>query len=72
MAETRRIISGIKPHPVKSSSTDQDKATDAILDKLKQRVKRVGYGSLICEIHVHQGKIKQVDITTVKERMRAD
>jgi hypothetical protein len=43
-----------------------------ILEKLKQRAEKVGYGSLICELKVHQGRISQVEITSIKERMRAD
>jgi hypothetical protein len=54
-------------------STKKTKSNDkGILEKLKNRAEQVGYGSLICEIQVHQGKIRQVDITMVKERMRAD
>ena len=56
----------------KTVSANQDKYTNGVLEKLKQRAEQVGYGSLICEIQVHQGKIRQVDITMVKERMRAD
>lgn len=51
--------------------TDQDKSSN-LLEKLRRRAEQVGYGCLVCEIQVHQGQIKQVDITTVKERMRAD
>ena len=43
-----------------------------ILEKLRQRAQKVGYGSLICELKVHQGRISQVEITSIKERMRAD
>ena len=43
-----------------------------ILEKLRHRAEQVGYGCLVCEIQVHQGQIKQVDITAIKERMRAD
>jgi hypothetical protein len=48
------------------------KPTNQIWGKLKHRAEQVGYGSLICEIQVHEGQIRQVDITMVKERMRAD
>jgi hypothetical protein len=48
-----------------------DKSSN-ILEKLRRRAEQIGYGCLICEIQVHEGQIKQVDITTVKERMRAD
>jgi hypothetical protein len=50
---------------------NQDK-TSTILEKLRHRAEQVGFGSLVCEIQVHQGQIKQVDITAIKERMRAD
>ncbi len=50
---------------------NQDKSSN-LLEKLRQRAEQIGYGCLVCEIQVHQGQIKQVDITTVKERMRAD
>lgn len=50
---------------------NQDKAS-AILEKLRRRAEQVGYGCLVCEIQVHQGQIRQVDITAIKERMRAD
>jgi hypothetical protein len=55
----------------KAVSAKQDK-TGNILEKLRHRAEQIGYGSLICEIQVHDGQIRQVDITTVKERMRAD
>ena len=51
--------------------TDRAKPSN-ILEKLKRRAEQIGYGSLICEIEVHDGQIRQVDITTVKERLRAD
>jgi hypothetical protein len=62
-----------KLNPENPISTKKTKSNDkGILEKLKNRAEQVGYGSLICEIQVHQGKIRQVDITMVKERMRAD
>ena len=55
----------------KATLTKQDKSS-AILEKLRERAEQIGYGSIVCEIQIHDGEIKQVDITTVKERMRAD
>jgi hypothetical protein len=55
----------------KAFSKNQDR-TGSILEKLRRRAEQVGYGSLVCEIQVHDGQIRQVDITTVTERMRAD
>lgn len=57
---------------VKSILTTQNKSVDNIWEKLKRRAEQIEYGSILCEIQVHAGKIKQVDITTIKERMRAD
>ena len=51
--------------------TNHDKSS-TILEKLRHRAEQVGFGCLVCEIQVHQGQIKQVDITAIKERMRAD
>lgn len=51
---------------------NQNKSVDNIWEKLKRRAEQVGYGTILCEIQVHQGQIRQVDITTVKERVRAD
>ena len=51
--------------------TNHDKS-GTILEKLRHRAEQVGFGCLVCEIQVHQGQIKQVDITAIKERMRAD
>ncbi len=45
---------------------------DRILEKLKDRVKQVGYGSLVCELQIHQGQISQIEITSIKARMRID
>ena len=59
-------------NPEKTTLSDPNKSADNIWEKLKLRAEQVGYGTLICEIQVHQGQIRQVDITTVKERMRAD
>ena len=46
--------------------------SDLILGKLKRRAEQIGYGALICEIQIHQGHIKQIEITATRERMRAD
>ncbi len=43
-----------------------------ILEKLKQRVAEIGYGSLICEVQIHQGQIKQIEISAIKEKLRTD
>ena len=51
---------------------NQTKPANKIWDKLKHRAEKVGYGSMICEMQVHEGKIKQIDITMVKERVRID
>jgi hypothetical protein len=59
-------------NPEKSALQKQNQSVDNIWEKLKRRAEQVGYGSLICEMQVHQGQIRQVDITTIKERMRAD
>jgi hypothetical protein len=59
-------------NPENSILLSQNKSIDNIWEKLKRRAEQVGYGTLICEIQVHQGQIRQVDITTVKERVRAD
>ncbi len=59
-------------NPEKTFLPSQNNSVDNIWEKLKRRAEQMGYGSLICEIQVHQGQIRQVDITTVKERMRAD
>ncbi len=58
-------------NPERALSTNRDKSL-RLLDKLRYRAEQIGYGSLICEIQVHEGRIKQVDVTTVKERIRAD
>jgi len=55
----------------KAYLTNQDKSRN-ILEKLRRRAEQIGYGALTCEIQVHEGQIKQVDIIAVKERMRAD
>ena len=48
----------------------REKSSDGIWEKLKHRAEQVDYGSIICEMQVHEGKIRQVDITSVKERIR--
>ena len=45
---------------------------DQILEKLKDRVKRIGYGSLVCELQIHQGQISQIEVTAIREKMRID
>jgi hypothetical protein len=45
---------------------------DIIWRKLKDRAEQVSFGTLVCEMQVHQGHIRQVEITLIKERMRAD
>jgi len=56
----------------KNVLTNQDKSVNTIWKNLERRAEQLGYGSLVCEVQVHQGRIRQVDITTVKERLRAD
>ena len=56
----------------KSNLSNQNKSVDNIWEKLKRRAEQIDYGSLVCEIQVHEGQIRQVDITIVKERVRAD
>ncbi len=51
---------------------NQNKSVDNIWEKLKRRAEQVDYGSFVCEMIVHEGQIRQVDVTSVKERMRAD
>ena len=46
--------------------------TGRILEKLRQRAEQIGYGCLVCEVQIHDGQIRQVDVTTAKERMRGD
>jgi hypothetical protein len=50
----------------------QFEPVDTIWEKLKCRAEQLDYGSLSCELQVHGGQIRQVDITVVKERFRAD
>ena len=54
----------------KSALSHRQKSPDGIWEKLKRRAEQIDYGSIICEMQVHEGKIRQVDITTVKERIR--
>ncbi len=53
-------------------SSSRDNHRTGILEKLRQRAAEIGYGSLICELQIHQGQIKQVEITGIKEKLRAD
>ena len=45
---------------------------DNIWEKLKCRAQQLGYGSLTCDVQVHGGQIRQIEITVVKEKLRAD
>lgn len=40
--------------------------------RLQAKAAEIKYGSFICEMQVHDGIIKQVDITETKERFRID
>ena len=51
---------------------DHIKTRDNIWEKLKCRAEKLEYGSLVCEVYVHGGEIRQIDVTVVKERLRAD
>jgi hypothetical protein len=50
----------------------QFEPVDSIWEKLKRRAEQLDYGSLGCEIQVHGGQIRQIDVTAVKEKFRAD
>lgn len=65
------IKAGMAENCEKALLPNQDRS-GVILEKLRHRAEQVGFGCLVCEIQVHQGQIKQVDITAIKERMRAD
>lgn len=61
--------SGVSSHYIVSENFDP---ADRIWEKLKYRAEELNYGTLACELQVHGGQIRQVDITIVKEKFRAD
>ncbi len=69
-ADTETSLNTLPTEDARSSLRDNHK-TD-ILEKLRQRAAAIGYGSLTCELQIHQGQIKQVEITGIKEKLRAD
>lgn len=62
------MINSLKNDTNNQPETREDK----ILQKLKDRVKQIGFGSLVCELQIHQGKISQIEITGIREKMRVD
>jgi len=55
-----------------SALPDHIEPLDTIWEKLERRAAQIDYGSLVCELQVHEGQVRQIDITVVKERIRAD
>jgi hypothetical protein len=70
--ETRMYVKARIAENCEKPFLANEEKSRTILEKLRHRAEQVGYGCLVCEIQVHQGQIKQVDITAIKERMRAD
>jgi len=45
---------------------------DMIWQRLKEKATEIKYGSFTCEMHVHDGTIKQVDVTEIKAKFRIE
>lgn len=50
----------------------KNKRTDEVLEKLETRAEKVGFGSIVCELKIHHGEISQIDITSIREKVRGD
>ena len=72
MKGKRDWVSEARQNSEKTILPNNNNSVDNIWEKLKHRAEQIDYGSFICEIQVHGGKIRQVDVTAVKDRMRAD
>ena len=59
-------------HSKQSILPNHDKSVDNIWEKLKRRAGQLDYGSLLCEVQVHKGQIRQIEVTVIKEKIRAD
>jgi len=49
-----------------------DHPSAILLNRLVLRCEEIGYGELTCELKIHDGEIKQIDIVQTKERLRID
>lgn len=56
----------------KKDLTEGGKVVNTIWQRLQEKATEIGYGSFTCEMQIHDGIIKQVDITETKERFRID
>jgi hypothetical protein len=51
--------------------TSAENKADNIWQKLKERAKLLGYGSVVCEFVFDAGEIKQANVTREIEKIRA-
>lgn len=58
----------------KKDLTDHDKSgnVDMIWQHLKDKAAAIRFGVIDCQLTVHDGQIRQLDITQTKERFRVD
>jgi hypothetical protein len=52
--------------------TNGDEGKYSLWLKLEAKAEQLQFGVICCEMQVHEGKIKQLDITDTRERFRAD
>jgi hypothetical protein len=52
--------------------TNGNQVAYSIWQKVEAKAEKLGYGVICCEITVHDGKVKQLEITGVRERYRVD
>jgi len=49
---------------------DKKSKEDKLWEKLKERCKKIEYGSLILKVEIHQGTIQQMEISDERIRIK--
>ena len=52
--------------------TTADAKADNIWKKIKEKAEVLRYGSFVCSLTVHDGEIRQAEMSNLVERIRAD
>ena len=50
--------------------TDEQSREDKLLEKLKERCRKIEFGSLTLQVEIHEGIIRQMEISNEKIRIR--
>ena len=54
----------------KNLTKDKQNQENKLWEKLKERCKKIEYGSFTLRVEIHQGEIKEFRVSNIEEKMR--